>query len=402
MFPKTARRRGFPSAAAATRLFAVLAALALLAGCGAQEAQAPVYDPASVEALIAGWSGLLYLVEGDCADALWTLDYADAFLAAPSRDTLTLAHAAAAAGLESVSVRSAAPDTDFDAAALPERLAEAPALSVARNMAAGGWAEERAACMDLFLSLSDALSGAVFDTEGMESLTRWVSRERELSGALLAYWAELTGDLLSRVDDATLRARGRAALAASCPRISALLPAQAAPAEEIAGESVPDGGGEAIQMAEARVAALRQEREGFPPPASDAPAGEVSVILGLDALLPAPDWDAAYAARSLWYWEQEDGTVSVATAGEELTVPPTGCRITWPGVAPDALRNYQERLAALGIAPLAEPGIADGAYTVCYERGGLPVVFRQAGHGEVTADMPDGYVALAPEYCILS
>ena len=373
-----------------TRLTALLLALALLAGCGAgreepqptpEESPEPTpepLDPAVAEALSVAWFDLLYLMEGYCGDTLWALDYAGGFLKEKSRDSLAMAHAAAGAGFDSVSAR-ALPESELPEG-LPETLAGAPAVEICRRMAQGGWSGERALFMDTFLDLSAALRAAVFDDEGLTEFSRWADRERGLINAELNYWALLTEDLLLRLDDTLYQARLRAALWDGCPRIAALLRSNPPAALDAA-----------IADAAVQLGALRSARE---PVAGGG--GESVVIAGLDALLPVPGWETPYAVQCRWYWEAEDGTITVATAGEELSGPPTGCRITWPGVTSGALHGYVEYLSGLGVVPLTEPSEDGGAYSVCYKRGGAVALFSRRSDN-IIADMPDGPVWLVPE-----
>lgn len=403
----------------AAGIFGLTIAVLILAGCGGTSATTEISETAAVAPgitaepstgdsdpkirdLLSDWFDYLYINERGYGNSIWVADTVLSFTAEPNWDRLLIAKMAVSAATLETDKRQLDPalleKEDYDV--FMGQGMDFYNIPLERE----SWGTERKNLLSQFKGIKDELALSVFWTYGLESLGKKAELNRGLSDAMLEYLAAETEYILFTLGEQESTASFRAFLSEHCPRIAAYLPEELA-ADEQAIQAKSNRVMDAMQSYMMELNALEGIMRADLDILSEwVESGDLSdlrekatLIENLPLVLPYPDWDYE-DFEELYYWKAEAESLSVPSAGDEITKAPDGGRITFLGVEKDELLAYRDFLAEIGIDCLSTSE-KDGECIVIYQfnTGTLSLIWKDA---DVEAFFMDGWLCFAPYWYI--
>ena len=353
--------------------------------------------------LLSDFFDYLYAQERICGDVLWAEACLEQYDQTRSWDRLLIARAAANAAWSDISSQEL-PEPCMTADDYYELLL-ADVDAGFMELSGEDFLSSRTLMENIVLSMMYHLEINVFESNGWENSVQHAKLMRECAEDYLRYCAYTTDWLLKEMDDPARAEYFGAFLTENCPAIASMRPEDLADQEAL--EAATDQLLTRIEELNGAMAELTGQVNADLYLYADAVEsgnatdglGEIIAIDGLPLLLPYPAWDEDLSTRHVtYYWNDEDSSVRVASAGDSLDSAPDGCVMEIPGVSREDLENYRDYLDSIGVASLMSKE-EDGGLTVYYSFAGSQFVFQWAREN-LTLHMLETPVCFAPVWYI--
>lgn len=380
-------------------LTAVLCLCIWLTACGGTAEPEPE-EPAGElqeQQLLSDWFDYLFACENLYGDMQWAISYIHEFLETPSWERLQTARMALNTAKLYIEQREK-PEETMTAEAYDQFLRQGMDVSFV-HPEIGTFQQEKQSALTHCLQLEHGLFQDAFGVRERANLARYTDILQQEFQQDICYLALSTDNLLLTLGDSDWTQKFRSFIAENCPLISAeqtgiansdaLYEQASAVLDEI--EELRTLQSEELGSARA---SLNRMEDAMSNGDLETLAANAAPIDGLPLLMPCPDWFDTESAEYYYYWSGNDGTRTYPTEREDLCGTPDGCVITCPGVSLEALLDYRETLAGVGLECLSTQE-EDGVCSVYYEVGGSTIVFSWEADA-VQIFMLEEPVCLAP------